>query len=164
MNQMTALLRRLVFAFLVFIISSISFADDLSFSQAWSVLQENNDGLAAAYANQEKSVHMVEAAKDLYWPEISISADYTKLDDEISIAVEDNGPGIAVEDKNKIFDRFFQSKKHAGPGYRGTGLGLAISKELVELHGGRIEMTSEAGCGTTFTVFLPLILECAQIN
>lgn len=89
MNQMTALFRILLFGFLVFIISSISFADNLSFSQAWSVLQENNDGLAAAYANQEKSMHMVEAAEDLYWPEIGISADYTKLDDEVSISPSD---------------------------------------------------------------------------
>ena len=89
MNQMTALLRRLVFAFLVFIISSISFADNLSFSQAWSVLQENNDGLAAAYENQEKSIHMIEAAEDLYWPEIGITADYTRLDDEVSLEPSD---------------------------------------------------------------------------
>jgi len=88
----------------------------------------------------------------------------SKLDDEISIAVEDNGSGIAMEDKNKVFDRFFQGKKRMGPGYQGTGLGLPISKELVELHGGRIEMTSEVGCGTTFTAFLPLTLECAQIS
>jgi len=89
MNQMTALLRRLLFAFLVFIISSISFADNLSFSQAWSVLQENNDGLAAAYENQEKSIHMIEAAEDLYWPEIGITADYTRLDDEVSLEPSD---------------------------------------------------------------------------
>ncbi len=85
MNPITTLFRLLPFSLLVLFISSTSFADNLSFSQAWSVLQKNNDGLAAAYANQEKSVHMVEAAKDLYWPEIGITADYTKLDDEISL-------------------------------------------------------------------------------
>ncbi len=75
--------------FLIFFISSISFADDLNFSQAWSVLQKNNDGLAASYANQEKSQHMIEAAEDLYWPEIGITADYIKLDDEISLSPSD---------------------------------------------------------------------------
>ena len=74
---------------LIFFISSISFADDLTFSQAWSALQKNNDGLAASYANQEKSQHMIEAAEDLYWPEIGITADYTKLDDEVSLSPSD---------------------------------------------------------------------------
>ncbi len=74
---------------LIFFISSISFADDLTFSQAWSVLQKNNDGLAASYANQEKSQHMIEAAEDLYWPEIGITADYTKLDDDVSLSPSD---------------------------------------------------------------------------
>ena len=74
---------------LIFFISSISFADDLTFSQAWSALQKNNDGLAASYANQEKSQHMIEAAEDLYWPEIGITADYTKLDDDVSLSPSD---------------------------------------------------------------------------
>jgi len=86
-----------------------------------------------------------------------------ELDDEISIAVEDNGLGIEPEDMNKVFDRFVQVKKHVGPGSHGTGLGLAISKELVELHGGRIKVASEIGHGTTFTVFLPLIRECVAV-
>ncbi|RKY12523.1 MAG: hypothetical protein DRP65_01030 [Planctomycetota bacterium] len=93
-----------------------------------------------------------------------IAVQVRELDDEISISVEDNGPGIAMEDKSKVFGRFVQGDKHVGPGYQGPGLGLAISKELVELHGGRIEVTSEVGCGTTFTVFIPLIPECARIN
>ena len=63
MNPITALFRLPAFSLLVCFISSTSLADNLSFSQAWSVLQENNDGLAAAYANQERSVHMVEAAE-----------------------------------------------------------------------------------------------------
>ncbi len=89
MNSMTTICRIPAIGFLVFFISSISFAGDLSFSQAWSELQKNNDGLAAAYANQEKSEHMVEAAEDLYWPEIGITADYTKLDDEVSLEPSD---------------------------------------------------------------------------
>jgi len=86
-----------------------------------------------------------------------------KLGDKISIAVEDNGLGIEPDDMDKVFDRFVQVKKHVGPGSHGTGLGLAISKELVELHGGRIEVTSEVGRGTIFTVYLPSIRECAAV-
>ena len=86
------------------------------------------------------------------------------LDNEVSIAVEDNGRGIDTDDISRIFDRFVQVEKHVGPGSHGTGLGLAISKELVELQGGRIEVVSEEGCGsTTFTVFLPLVRECVAV-
>ena len=86
-----------------------------------------------------------------------------ELDDEISIAVEDNGPGIEADDIDKIFDRFVQVEKYVGPGSHGTGVGLAISKELVELHGGRIEVQSKVGRGTTFAVILPLIRKCAAV-
>lgn len=89
MNKMTVFFHIPMISFLIFLFSSVSFADSLTFSQAWSVLLKNNDGLAAAYANQEKSQHMVEAAEDLYWPEIGISADYTKLDDEVSLSPSD---------------------------------------------------------------------------
>lgn len=86
---MTAHFHKLLFSFLVLFISSASFADDLSFSEAWSALQKNNDGLAASLANQERTSNMVEAAEALFLPEIGISADYTKLDDEISIEPSD---------------------------------------------------------------------------
>ena len=90
-----------------------------------------------------------------------IAVQVRELDDKISIAIEDNGPGIEMEDKSKVFDRFVQGKKCVGQGYQGTGLGLAISKELVELHGGRIDVESEMGRGTTFRVFLPLVHQYA---
>jgi len=86
-----------------------------------------------------------------------------ELGDEVCIAVEDNGLGIEPDDIEKVFNRFVQVEKHVGPGSHGTGLGLAISKELVELHGGRIEATSEVGGGTTFTVFMPSVCECAAV-
>lgn len=89
MNPMTTLFRILAFSLLVFFLSSASFADNLSFSQAWLVLQKNNDGLAASFSNEEKSSNMVEAARGLYWPEIGITADYTKLDDEVSLTPSD---------------------------------------------------------------------------
>jgi len=79
------------------------------------------------------------------------------LDTMVAVEVEDDGPGIESGDIEKIFDRFIQVEKQVGPGEHGTGLGLPIAKELVEMHGGRIEVESELGRGTTFTVFLPLI-------
>jgi outer membrane protein TolC len=83
---MTTHFHKLMVCFLVFFISNTSFADDLSFSEAWSVLNNNNDGLAASFENQERSRNMIEAAEALYLPEIGISAEYAKLDDEISVS------------------------------------------------------------------------------
>jgi signal transduction histidine kinase len=73
---------------------------------------------------------------------------------EVRVAVSDSGPGIASEDRERIFEEFQQTE--AGVEQReGTGLGLALSKRLVELHGGRIWVDSELGRGSTFVFTLP---------
>ena len=78
----------------------------------------------------------------------------SRVDGEIRVSVTDTGPGIAVEDHERIFEEFQQTE--AGVEQReGTGLGLALSKRLVELHGGRIWVESELGRGSTFVFTLP---------
>ncbi|MEJ2187258.1 MAG: HAMP domain-containing sensor histidine kinase [Gemmatimonadota bacterium] len=72
--------------------------------------------------------------------------------DAVRIDVEDEGVGIAVEHLEKIFDPFFTTK---GVG-EGTGLGLSVSHSIVEKHGGRIQVESTPGKGTTFSVYLPV--------
>ena len=74
---------------------------------------------------------------------------------EILVSVEDCGVGIAQEDIPKLFDKFTQFGRKAGPGEKGTGLGLAISKKIVELAKGRIRAESEVGKGSKFTFTLP---------
>ncbi len=80
-------------------------------------------------------------------------------DNHVLLSVRDSGVGIAEEDVPKLFDKFTQFGRKAGPGEKGTGLGLAIAKKLVEMHGGTIGVESEVNKGTTFTVSLPLITE-----
>ncbi len=82
-----------------------------------------------------------------------------KQDDRILLTVQDSGVGIAKEHIPKLFDKFTQFGRKAGPGDNGTGLGLAIAKKLIERQGGTIEVVSEVGKGTTFTVSLPSITE-----
>ncbi|WP_258104192.1 ATP-binding protein [Marinoscillum sp. MHG1-6] len=72
------------------------------------------------------------------------------------IKVTDSGPGIDPQDLDKIFDRFYQADDSAGRRHEGSGIGLALTKELVELHQGRISVSSISGVGTSFMVRLPL--------
>jgi signal transduction histidine kinase len=75
--------------------------------------------------------------------------------ESVRVSVSDTGPGIPPEEKEKIFDKFYQIAGVEGPKPRGTGLGLAICKALVELHGGRIWVESDLSGGSNFTFTLP---------
>jgi len=75
---------------------------------------------------------------------------------EYWVSVTDTGPGIAEEDRDKLFQPFQQLDGSLRRRYGGTGLGLAISKSCIELHGGRMWVESEAGRGSTFYFRLPV--------
>jgi signal transduction histidine kinase len=87
----------------------------------------------------------------------SLTVKASRSDDgEVRIQVIDTGAGIPEKLLPKIFQPFFTTKGTARPGEsKGTGLGLAICKEIVEHHKGHIEVQSELGKGTTFTIMLP---------
>lgn len=80
-----------------------------------------------------------------------IRAELSNVSDQpfISIAVQDEGVGIPPENMKKLFEPLFSTK------IKGVGLGLAVSRKLIEANDGYIEVSSEAGVGSTFTVFLP---------
>jgi signal transduction histidine kinase len=71
---------------------------------------------------------------------------------EVWIRVEDTGCGISEENLSRVFDPFFTTK----PVGQGTGLGLSVSYSIVAKHGGQIDVASEVGRGTQFTVRLPI--------
>jgi signal transduction histidine kinase/methyl-accepting chemotaxis protein len=73
----------------------------------------------------------------------------------VLVSVQDNGGGIAPEDHERIFDRFYQVRAEHLAGHGGIGLGLTIVKHLVELHEGRVWLESELGKGTTFYFTIP---------
>jgi two-component system, OmpR family, sensor histidine kinase KdpD len=74
---------------------------------------------------------------------------------EIVVTVKDDGPGVAPEYQDRVFERFFRVERE-GSNVAGAGLGLAICKRFVELHGGRIELESRPGQGAAFRFTLPL--------
>jgi PAS domain S-box-containing protein len=77
-------------------------------------------------------------------------------DDRVSIAVIDTGIGISMRDLTRLYRSFEQLQLPSGDRPGGTGLGLALTKRLVEMHGGTIDVESEIGVGTTFTVRIPV--------
>jgi len=79
-----------------------------------------------------------------------------KGEKEILITVQDTGIGIAPEHLGRIFERFYVVDRSRSRKFGGTGLGLSIVKHIVLLHGGKIEVKSSPGSGTTFTVSLPI--------
>jgi two-component system sensor histidine kinase BaeS len=72
-----------------------------------------------------------------------------------AITVRDTGSGIAAADQPKVFDRFWRADESRSRATGGSGLGLAIARQLTEAHGGTIEVESEPGRGTLFTIRLP---------
>jgi len=76
--------------------------------------------------------------------------------DSVEIDVADQGPGVAPEDCERIFEKFYRGKHGATLAVRGTGLGLAVARQLIEAHGGAIGVRSTLGRGSTFWVRLPL--------
>lgn len=76
----------------------------------------------------------------------------------IQIAVIDTGIGISQENINKLFQPFIQVDSALNRRYEGTGLGLALVKRIVELHGGKVEISSELGVGSCVTVDLPCVI------
>jgi len=79
-------------------------------------------------------------------------------DEEVRIAVEDDGIGIPASSHDRIFERFYRVDAARSRKVGGTGLGLSISKHLAEGMGGRIELESQLGRGSTFTVVLPRVI------
>jgi signal transduction histidine kinase len=87
---------------------------------------------------------------------ITVSAGTDTRRGEVWAAVSDTGIGIPKEDIPKLFDRFYRVDKARSRAKGGSGLGLSIAHEIVDRHGGRIEIESDVGVGTTMTVRLPI--------
>ena len=86
----------------------------------------------------------------------SITVTAWQQDSQVKISVADTGEGIPAEDLPNIFERFYRVDKSRTRATGGSGLGLTIAKRLVEAHGGKIEVESEPGKGSTFTFIIPI--------
>jgi signal transduction histidine kinase len=119
-------------------------------------------GLKSNFANadrvllQEAIFNIIDNAIKFsnYGADIEIST--FKDNDFAFIRVKDFGKGISLMDKEKVFNRFYRVEAGEGFSMRGQGLGLSIAREVAEKHGGKIELQSKLGEGSTFTIMLPL--------
>jgi two-component system sensor histidine kinase BaeS len=143
------------------------------------VLLERTASAYAAQAKQQEVALVVDAEQPL--PEVDVDPDrmaqvfgnlisnalrYTPAEgrivlqaqargDRVLLDVKDTGEGIASEDLPHVFERFYRGDKARSQNGE-SGLGLAIVKSIVEAHGGRIEVHSQVGAGTTFRIELPV--------
>jgi heavy metal sensor kinase len=86
----------------------------------------------------------------------TISVSFRREGQMAIVAITDTGIGIPAEDMPFIFERFYRVDKARSRAEAGSGLGLAISRHIAEAHGGKIEVESQVGAGSTFSVWLPL--------
>jgi two-component system NtrC family sensor kinase len=107
------------------------------------------DGLNQAFLNLLNNA--LDAVEDRSGV-ITVASTYDSMDRNVVVRVIDNGSGIGAEEMDRIFTPFYSSK-----GQGGTGLGLAVARKVFEEHHGKIEVESEVGEGTTFTVTLPAL-------
>ncbi len=77
--------------------------------------------------------------------------------DFLRIIIQDTGIGLSMEDQANLFTRFFRVQNNTTQQVAGTGLGLSITQSIVQLHQGKIEVSSTPGNGSTFTVHLPTV-------
>jgi len=115
------------------------------------IIKMDKDAVSQAFLNllsnavkysEEKKYILVEVCKN------STSA---------KISVQDSGVGIAKDELKKVFDKFYRAPAVKGQDVRGSGLGLALAKNIIEAHGGIIEVESEVGKGSKFTIRIPLL-------
>ena len=117
-------------------------------------------GLPEIFADPGRMVEVLSNLVDnalLYIPEggvVNLSACLVAGD--LEFRVQDSGPGIAENELNRVFDRFYRSDPSRQRNENGSGLGLAIAKSIVEKHNGRIWAESKPGEGTTIVIHLPI--------
>jgi len=111
----------------------------------------DRDSLASAVAN------LMDNALKYSPPESSVRLAAHSGSGKLSISVSDHGPGIALEEQSRIFEKFYRSGGELSRQVKGAGIGLSLVKRIVEDHGGNVSVFSQPGEGSTFTIDLKVI-------
>lgn len=89
-------------------------------------------------------------------PGTTVTVSIDAIEGEAKVSVRDEGPGIPREEQARVFNAFSRVSVKAASGEQGSGLGLAIVKKITEAHGGKVDLESDMGKGSIFSVFIPL--------
>ena len=138
----------------------------LAVNQAVKLVFEAPEGLPLLYTDEGKVAQILRnfisnALKFTERGEVRVSAQYDKRG-TVTFTVSDTGMGIAPQDQGRIFEEFTQLESPAQSQFKGTGLGLPLCYKLADLLGGRIDLTSELGVGSKFSVTLPARYQSAS--
>jgi signal transduction histidine kinase len=127
---------------------------------AVTLVFEEPEGMPSLYTDEGKVAQILRnfisnALKFTERGEVRVSTCHDEKSGTVTFAVSDTGMGIAREDQERIFEEFTQLANPVQSQFKGTGLGLPLCRKLAELLGGRIELESEVGVGSKFSVTLP---------
>ncbi|MBL8295788.1 MAG: HAMP domain-containing histidine kinase [Bryobacterales bacterium] len=123
---------------------------ELRVEQETAVVRGDREALGRVVWNLLDNAVKYSPGRKMVWLEVG------RRENEVTLSVRDEGLGIAVDERAEIFRKFVRGAAAREQSIRGTGVGLALSRMAVEAHGGRIEVESKLGEGSTFRVVLPL--------
>jgi len=140
----------------------------LFLNQSVALIFEPTDHIPEIYSDEGKISQILRnfisnALKFTEKGEVRVSAQMDG-DDRVCFAVADTGIGIAPGDQQRIFEEFAQVDNPIQRRVRGTGLGLPLSRKLAQLLRGELRLTSEVGCGSTFSLVIPLNVQTPEPN
>lgn len=135
----------------------------LAAAKGLALTGEVGEGVPATLVGDRARLHQIltnlvgNAVKFTEQGRVEVRA-YTPDEDHWALEVRDTGPGISAEAQGYIFEPFRRAHLPKPGQRRGAGLGLSIVRQLAEMMGGKVLLRSEVGCGSTFTVVLPLVM------
>ena len=148
--------------------SSLAFINSQAIKKSIEVSYENDTSIVSLAADPRRLKQILinllsNAVKFTYEKgKVALKVNTNPEQDRIEFSVIDTGIGIAQEDIGRLFQPFVQLDSTLNRQFDGTGLGLTLVQKLADLHGGSVEVESEPGRGSRFTIFLPLGLESTQ--
>jgi signal transduction histidine kinase len=129
------------------------YAIDAHIEESLPSVRADRSAIAQAVTNLlDNAIQYSQDAKQIV---VAVSA----TEEHVIVAVEDHGVGIPANEIDKVFDRFYRGGDAHTRAVKGSGLGLTLVKEIVEAHGGTVQVGSEVGQGSTFSIQLPAVTE-----
>lgn len=105
----------------------------------------------------------VKYAGDDRWVRVAVTAGGSPASPVVRIAVADHGAGLDHDERRLVFEPFYRGRRAVADQVHGSGLGLSLVKRIVDAHGGHVELASEPGAGSTFTMVLPAVADASNL-